>query len=91
MAQSSRKEPSFGDLTFEVQKLTTAQFAHGKDSSEYKTQHQKSVKLVQELNGIYGQGYASLSQARCVLQGQYIQEKEKAASDLAKALKNKKG
>jgi len=87
----TRKEPTFSDLTFEVQNLTAAQFAYGKDSEQYKAQHKKSVSIVQELNVIYGHGYASLSQARCVLQAQYTQEKEKAAEELAKVMRNKKG
>lgn len=89
--QAKTKEPTFGDLTFEVNKLNTAQLAHGKDSNEYKTQHAVSVKLVEFLNSVYGQGYASLSHARSVIQSQYIVEKAKKLIALEKsqrALKN---
>ena len=89
--QVKSKEPTFGDLTFEVQKLNTAQFASGKDSEEYKRQHKVSVKLVETLNALNGKGYASLSQVRCILSKQYINEREATKRALEKALKNKKG
>ena len=89
--QTKSKEPTFGDLTFEVQKLNTAQFASGKDSEEYKKQHKVSVKLVEFLNSVNGHGYASLSKARSIVALQFRAEKAKKVASLEKAIKNKKG
>lgn len=89
--QIRSKEPTFGDLTFEVQKLNTVQYEHGKDSSEYKAQHKKSVDLVKSLNAIHGHGYASLSVARSILMTRYRYEKLAQQQALEKAIKNKKG
>lgn len=88
--QKTKQEIGFGDLTFEVQKLTDAQYQHGKDSEQYKKQHAVSVKVVKELNAIYGAGYANLSSARACIAARYRFEKEKAKEDLLKGLKNKK-
>ena len=87
--KSKSKELTFSDLTFEVQKLTTAQFAHGKESKEYLDQHKRASGIVKSLNSMYGHGYASLSKARAALAIGYIRDKEQAEKDLKKALQNK--
>jgi len=76
MAKNERKQETiFTDLIFEVNKLNTAQFSHGKESNEYKAIHAASLKIIKELNGLYGKGYASLSQARQLIQQEYARNK----------------
>ena len=79
MALTSKKEPDFFSLTHEVQKLTNLQLKDGKESEDYKKQHVVCVKVIKELNGLFGKGFASLSQAREVLALAYIKDKGKSA------------
>lgn len=79
MAMTSKKDPDFFSLTHEVQKLTNFQFDGGKESEGYKKQHVVCLKLIKELNSIYGKGFASLGQAREVLAISYIKDKGKSA------------
>jgi len=75
MATKKNEYIAFSDLIFEVNKLTDAKSANGKDSSEYKKQHEKCVSVIKELNNTFSKGYASLSKARNVIQDLYIRDK----------------
>lgn len=87
--EQRRKDKTFSDLIHEVQKLTTAQLEHGKDSKQYQDQHTKSIGIIKELNSVNGHGYASLSKARSVIQMVYSREKESKRASLERSQRNR--
>lgn len=62
--EAKQDELDFFKLTIEVQNLDKIA---EKDSESYKKQHVKCVKMIKELNGIFGKGYVNLKQTRQVI------------------------
>lgn len=62
--------PIMTDVIFEVQKLDILK----KGTSEYDKAHEKTVKLINQVNALYGKGWTSLSKTRALLQ--YMRKNE---------------
>jgi hypothetical protein len=91
MSDKKRKKPSpwknYGDKTqvydvvFEVDKLDFARLKNGKDSSEYKDQHLKTVELLKKYNSENKDSISlSISKCRSIIQSERYDDSVKFTS-----------